>query len=507
LIHKQSKSERDNHTLRKLLEKVVIEDFDGDLVKFIDYQYSKSKEVAQFTYITCTVDFIAKLTHIIKNTFLITETRARLHEWMGEKTNEKAYFERARTLIIDHQINKVRNELDDYRIYVDSQRLNEWISDEIIREFTAVLSSIEKAGLTEYHDSPQLFFLVERVYKEFCSNNIYGISSYLGRRIRHGTFKGTMFNSVVSHMEREYKINNSKYNPIWEKWKNEYDCIIEDIITNYLHIESSDKPLGLIKPNTNNLEKQTIVTACIKNLMLSFFTHGSNIQLNNLLIEYCWRLIEVDLKNVNQYLNTTQSKVLLLTNAPIVAYNQDFLNSFYKNLKEIVRENFSTVLEWFKRPQSVAPKAEVALLIKAVISEVESAGVRLNYNDEQLVSNLVLFGGAYHVVYDALYVIMSNAAIHGDSEKKLDILIKFDEINKQIIISISSYILSNESEININERLKPPKDIDIMKAQTYEGKSGIPKLYHLENTDTNFSIEELVSMDSKVRVTISYKVM
>lgn len=28
-------------------------------------------------------------------------------------------------------------------------------------------------------------------YSEFCSNNMFGIASYLGRRIRHGTFKGT----------------------------------------------------------------------------------------------------------------------------------------------------------------------------------------------------------------------------------------------------------------------------------------------------------------------------
>ncbi|MCZ4324690.1 hypothetical protein, partial [Pseudomonas anguilliseptica] len=29
-------------------------------------------------------------------------------------------------------------------------------------------------------------------YKEFCENRIFGIASFLGRRIRHGTLRGTL---------------------------------------------------------------------------------------------------------------------------------------------------------------------------------------------------------------------------------------------------------------------------------------------------------------------------
>ncbi|MEK5756846.1 hypothetical protein VXE24_17215, partial [Acinetobacter variabilis] len=90
--------------------------------------------------------------------------------WMGEHTGDRQYNDRARTLWIDHQINKIRNEIDDNRIYVDAVRFNEWISDEILRDFNSCLTSLSQNGLLEFYDSPQLTQLIERTYKEFCSN-------------------------------------------------------------------------------------------------------------------------------------------------------------------------------------------------------------------------------------------------------------------------------------------------------------------------------------------------
>lgn len=508
LIHKKSKNELDNHNLRKYLSNIILEKFNGDLIGFIDYQFRKSKEVAYFTYEICTVDFIAKLTHIIKDTASITDTRAKLHKWVWKVTDDITYFERARTILIDRQINKIRNELHDNRIYVEALRFDDWISDEIIREFTAVLSSFEKTGFTEYYDSPQLFFLVEKVYKEFCKNNIYGISSYLGRRIRHGTFKGTMFKNIVSFIEKKYDINNQKNTVVWDNWKRDYEAVIEQIIDVYLHVQSDvkpKKPKGLIRPEITGLEKQLIAKSCIKDLMTSFFEQGSNGNLNNILIEYCWRLIEVDLKNVNNYLKVTQSEVLRFTAAPKGSYNQENLNLFFKDLQFKVRESFSTVFEWFKRPQSVAPKAEIVLLIKAVIEEVKESH-DLKYNDEKLMSEFVLFGGAYHVIYDALYVIIFNAAKHGDSSKQLEISINFDNNTGKLLISIASHIYSYQNEKLINDSLKVPNGADITNAQLYEGRSGILKLHHLENTDSNFSIEKIACENAKVQVIISYRV-
>ncbi len=112
LIEKKSRKEKDNHNLRKYLQKIVIEDFDGDLISFFDHLYDNSEAVAYFAYETFTLDFIAKLMNLIKETAQITNTRAKLHEWMYIQTGEASYLERANNIIIDAKINKVRNVLD-----------------------------------------------------------------------------------------------------------------------------------------------------------------------------------------------------------------------------------------------------------------------------------------------------------------------------------------------------------------------------------------------------------
>ncbi|MFZ6044067.1 hypothetical protein ACOV11_26715, partial [Vibrio natriegens] len=91
-------------------------------------------------YEVCTEDFISKLSHIIGTTEKITETRASLHDWMGDLTGDTNYKVRAKNLRIDHKINLVKGELDDNRIYVDTSKFLEWMQDEIAQDLTTVLS-------------------------------------------------------------------------------------------------------------------------------------------------------------------------------------------------------------------------------------------------------------------------------------------------------------------------------------------------------------------------------
>ena len=186
--------------------------------------------------------------------------------------------------------------------------------------------------------------------------------------------------------------------------------------------------------------------------------------------------------------------------------HNNFSNTFYSELHKLVRESFSIVFEWFKRPQSVAPKAEIGLLLKAVIEEVKETCSYLRYDEKQLDSDYELIGGAYHVIYDALFIIIYNAAIHGNTNKKLDILINFDIENNKFIISVSSWLKDEQDENEVSKKLLIPEDADVSDAQTYEGSSGILKLHHLKEYDNNFDIEKMICQDGKVKFVISYKV-
>lgn len=155
LIAKKSKNELFDHRLRRIFQDIVKQDYDGSIVNLLNALNKLSEAISIYTYEITTEDFIAKLYHLIKTTSEITETRASLHRWMGESTGEKGYLDRARTILIDHQLNKIRNEIDDARIYVDAARFVEWINDELMRDVNGVLTGIEHKQALHQDDDPQ----------------------------------------------------------------------------------------------------------------------------------------------------------------------------------------------------------------------------------------------------------------------------------------------------------------------------------------------------------------
>ncbi|MED5777889.1 hypothetical protein VZ146_20630 [Enterobacter hormaechei] len=511
LISKKSKNESDGFYLRRLVQKLVMDKYNSDIVALCEYIYHKSVEVAEYTYEVFTEDFLARLSHVIKRTPQITETRAALHKWMGEKTGKKAFTDRARTLLIDHQINRVRNEIDDNRIYVDGARFIEWAKDEQTQYLNTVLTNITHVELSDFIDDPQLLLIIEKCYFAFCNNNIFGISSYLGRRIRHGTFRGHLYNNVVN-VERKYPnlLRDQYINSKWQQWKLNYENCIDKIIKENLHVESISKRDGLLKPNLKSINKHDIVYACAQAIAKDYLeTKDTN---NSILIilEYCWRLAEVDLKNVNRFLKSKRSDLLninLLDEIKIPPNHslQTSSRDFVREIQAKINEKLTSMYGWFKRPLSVSPKASLSLLYKAVVAEVKETFINFDADtafDEE--DDIELVGGPYHVLYDAFYVVIYNAAKHGKPSTNLEKSFKISRAERKVIVIISSDIKDEDNEDEINDRLKITADSDIDNAQSSEERSGIRKLYHLQRNDPKFQIETIICANRKVTISVSY---
>ncbi|HBC5385550.1 TPA: hypothetical protein OPR05_000116 [Citrobacter koseri] len=511
LISKKSKNESDGFYLRRLVQKLVMDKYNYDIVTLCEYIYHKSVEVAEYTYEVFTEDFLARLSHVIKRTPQITETRAALHKWMGEKTGKKAFTDRARTLLIDHQINRVRNEIDDNRIYVDGARFIEWAKDEQTQYLNAVLTNITHIELSDFIDDPQLLLIIEKCYFAFCNNNIFGISSYLGRRIRHGTFRGHLYNNVVN-IERKYPnlLRDQYINSKWQQWKINYEHCIDRIIKENLHVESISKRDGLLKPNLKNINKHDIVYACAQAIAKDYLeTKDTN---NSILIilEYCWRLAEVDLKNVNRFLKSKKSDLINISLLDEIKIhpNQTLQTSsrdFVREIQATINEKLTSMYGWFKRPLSVSPKASLSLLYKAVVAEVKETFINFDADtvfDEE--DDIELVGGPYHVLYDAFYVVIYNAAKHGKPSTNLEKSFEVSRSEMKDIVTISSDIRDEDREDEINNRLQITSDSDIDNAQSSEERSGIRKLYHLQQNDSKFQIETIICANRKVTISVSY---
>jgi hypothetical protein len=515
LIARKSKNEADDHQLRRILQQIVIEKHNGRLPEFLVSVSGRSRIVAEYMYEVFTEDFIAKLSRITHTASQITETRAALHRFMGEMTGEKIYLDRARTLLIDHQINKLRNEIDDNRIYVDASRFLEWINDELMRELNAVLTSMDlvSPGVTEAN--PQVLHIISRCYASFCGSTVFGIASYLGRRIRHGTFKGHLYSSLINlSKSARYAplLEEQQVKQVWTAWQTRYEAIINEIIVERLHVESPSKRQALLKPGLDDLHKVEIANACARAMWRDYSDRKTSQLLPQILVEYCWRMLEVDLRNVNTFLKGKKQELIgadLLTKIKACAYRGDLAAVFCRDLTHHINEKLTAMYGWFKRPVSVSPKASLSLLFGAVVAEVQDTFPYCCVSHEsEGEADLELVGGPYHVLYDAFYVVIYNAAKHGHPQGTIarNFKIVMGSRGEQLAanITISSRIRDCDTDEYVNSRLKVNPEDNLENAQVSEDRSGIRKLHQLARADPNFSVEFLSCINREVIVSMSY---
>ena len=479
----------------------------------------KHPRIAEYIYEIATEDFLAKLNKLAPHRADIPEIRASLHEWMAKFTNDDYFLQRARSVRIDHQLNRVRNEIDDHRIYVDPSRFSSWIEDEMMMELNNALSSTgsEKKGVSINCDETILFFIIKQCYSAFCSNSVFGIASYIGRRIRHGTFHGHLYSSVINSIERNAKFqplfSNPHFEAKWVAWKDLYNKVVNGIITDRLHIYSKvNKPLGLLQPELYGPGKLEILSAAMKSISTAYTETTSVAGLDQTIIDYCWRLAEIDLVMVTRYFRGQQTplknlKFLAEEVLPAASpADRRLADIFYRELELSIDRKITSMIGWFKRPSIVAPQASVSLLFAATVAEVRDTYPEFNPKEfDSSEEEIHLVGGIYHLVYDSLAVVVANAAKHGDL--KLPVKRNFKIISdkqKRLIVEISSSIKEADSPEEVAALIECRKKANFHDANLYQGKSGISKLMLLQDTRKDFMLEQYEVIGNEVKVRLEY---
>lgn len=518
LLAKRSKNELDSFQLRKLLEDVTIRDHDGSLVKLVEAYEATHPYVSEYIYEIATEDFLAKLNKLAPHRADIPEVRASLHEWMARFTKDDHFLERARAVRIDHQLNRVRNEIDDHRIYVDPSRFSSWIEDEMMIELSSALTSTGsgKKGVSVNCDETIVSLAMRQCYIAFCTNPIFGIASYIGRRIRHGTFHGHLYSGVINQIENSVKFQRlfrlPHFAAKWSLWKDQYNRSIEEIIKDRLHVTSKAKPLGLLQPEAYTPQKVEILNAAVKTISNAFAETKSVVGIDQVITDYCWRLAEYDLIVINRYLKAQQGQLKnlpFLNNEllPSAASTDDKLvEGFRRELELSIDRKLAAIFGWFKRPSIVAPKASLSLLFDATVAEIRDTIPDFNpQDDENSNGEVELIGNAYHIVYDSLAVVVANAAKHGDRSRPVRRNFDFTSgKRKQLIVNISSSIRPTDDPFKVSSIIEERKKADFQDANLYQGKSGISKLMLLAHNRQDFSLEQYEVLGNEVYVRLAY---
>ncbi len=518
LLAKRSKNELDSFLLRKLLEDLAFKYHEGCLVKLVEAYQFTHPYVAEYIYDISTEDFLAKLNKLAPHRSDIPEIRASLHEWMARFTKDDHYLQRARAVRIDHQINRVRNEIDDHRIYVDPSRFSSWLEDEMMIELNnAIISTgTDKKGQSVTCDETVISLVMTQSYSAFCSNAVFGISSYIGRRIRHGTFHGHLYSSVINSLEKSEKFkslfSNNQFMVKWSLWKDNYNRIVEEIISERLHVQSRSKPLGLLTPEVYGAGKQEVLAAAVTNISKNYAETTSTADICQTIIDYCWRLAEIDLVSVVRYLKAQQVPLkneffLDEELVPAAAHVSPVLaDTFRRDLCLSIDRKLSTMFGWFKRPSIIAPTASVSLLFSATVEEVKDTIHDFDpQSADESKEEIDLVGGFYHLIYDSLAIVVSNAARHSDRSRPLKR--KFEIVPgkpKYLTVEMSSFIKPSDSIIEVSNNIEARKRASFQDANLYDKKSGISKLLLLESSRQDFKLEQYEVMGNEVKVRLVY---
>lgn len=498
LLFTKYKTQKYEHQLRNILQSSLEKRFEGDILNLLEYFYKKSPAIVEYMVTLCDETFLTKLFFITEEPIDAIEGRASILHWYGEKTNNNLLIEKAKNLRIDIQISKQKATIDDSRIYVDPIKYIQWINDNILNDLLLSLERLNfenipnsynidwvktKTGIT---DLEKVASCLLRCFEVFCEDKLFGIASYLGRRIRHGTLKGkaTTGISELKEQEADLLLSNRDFQDFFTNWNNEYIRNLDLLVSEYFHIYNyKKKPCGMIYPIINSPKKKLIADNMLKDVLSSYDKNSIGMELPYIILEYCWRLIEEDLSQIRTHLMQIKSKygIIKIPRFNFGSPDKKRYEIFCREINNIIADRFRVISSWFNKPSTASPTADIVLLFHAVLSEVK--GLVTKSFSPKVKTNLETYsitGGQYFAIYDALFIIIKNVADHGKLDGLLELDIQYYNNPKAIRVTVKSEFKSPESKISNLQLIRENIADNSESAHIFEGNSGIKKLKRME---------------------------
>lgn len=498
-------------TFRHHLQKTVLEHFDGNVVRFVEWLSPSTPSVAKF--VTQSLDRITlqKLYLLVSSPEEADQIRQDILRHMGEKLGALAYFVEADKIKAQRSISKIKKYIDDSRIYVDGNALKKWFSENpnsYLQEYLRIIDhSLESMGpqaviitADGVTRAPRLLALVASfdyllmkalagTFEQFCTNHHFGIESYLGRRIRHNTLSGMMLSGVDTIIKDHKFLGlqiDDEFQDSYRGWMEDYKRLIEHIRIDLLQFRSEKKKKGIF---TSSLEESGITSQThFHELKNTIMTAREGEIFEDAVLKFCWAQVSPQLRAAQKLfmvalLNQTNQLIDRWFGQP----DDALWRSFIAQLRDTVHGRFMKIGSWFRAPEDNLSSATVEEICKLIASECE-AEFNSQHTVFQLEGNtktLDLQGSSVHRLYDCLYVLVHNAFKYGDPEQPITVTV--DEESeafgtlRHIKVSVRSYFKnSREKDFHsgrVNDILSSTDDPGA--SMVREGYSGIRKVVYL----------------------------
>ena len=491
--------------MRMAFQMVVNRSHESDIVRFLDWLHERTAGLCPVVVELCDIAFLERL-YLLNSTYAeVLSTREQICRWAAAKFGRQEFEVIADRLALDSKVRQIREGIDETRIFVDDIRYKQWASDALaptLRKFERVLSVAPMAlaetsrpvgKQTASKEAPvassDFWFYVtsERAFHEFCHNKVFGIDSYLSRRIRHGTLAGTLIVPIqmkISEVQNRYADTSfhseeQKLARVLERYRD----IVARIRDDLLHFRTKEKSAGLFIPNASQTSTRLAIQAEFRNRLVQHFRDGySASDLCPLFLDHCWDLLTEDLIRIQNELKrifTSEVRPLLRS---IASGTPDVVwRSLAIDLDQTAERLFANLLRWFGKSEGSAMTVSVRELVTVVAQEV--AGYFPNYDQKYCFvqgGDESLSGLTYQTVYDILSLFFTNIAQHADSLAETQLWSEFTQPeasrSAMLKIKIVSRNLSTVTDDQVRDSIRQALENDDQEdSMVREGKSGLGK--------------------------------
>lgn len=520
--------------MRMAFQMVVIRSHNSDIIQFLDWLHERTASLCPVVVDLCDIAFLERLYLLNASYSEVLSMRQQICRWTATKFGRQEYESIADRLALDTKVRLIREGIDETRIFVDVLRYKQWTLDAlapILRKFERVVSVAPVAISEKPHlvrrkrsskeapvGSADFWFYIasNRAFHEFCHNKLFGIDSYLSRRIRHGTLAGTLIVPIqekISEFHSTHGIALVEADDLnTERVLATYRSIIARIRDDLLHFRSEVKLAGLFVPNADQTSTRTNLQADFRNRVVQFFHEGySAPDVCPLFLDHCWDLLTEDLIRIQNELRkifTTEVRPLLRS---VSAGKRDVRWRYLATeLDQTAEGLFSNLLRWFGKSEGSAMTVSVKELVTVVAEEVaqyfpsyQQKYRFVNGGDESL------SGLTYQTVYDLLSLFFTNIAQHADPTAESSLWSEFTHLtasgSAMLEIRIISKNISTNSDAQVRKSIHEAlANDDEGESMVREGNSGLGKaraLIRANSGDGGFSWDEGVGKGLRTRGT------
>lgn len=509
----QEESKVSNHALRRSLQQLVISSFGGDVVKLLEHVDTERHHVSKHLFNLCTEAFLTELYDLFEEADQVTEAHANILEWWGDRANDEDAQLRARSHRLTLRLRKVRGAIEETRIYVDPLRFIAWIGETYSGELRtlalqadAILAdpdrstSLKDRVKVAVQPRMKLLELLDRCYEEFCTNKLYGVTSFVGRRIRHGTLHGHLVLEMKPEIDNaisEFRHIAPRFAAFLESWFAKFDAAVQIMAADRVHVRSKEKARGLIVATIDEAEKSQAANRMVEEVAKSMAERPQLAMSAALIHEYCWLVFESDLNRTRDAMEELRRDFVINVDDKLVerADIDRRVSERIRSINSALQQRFEVVRYWFTRPTNQSPSASIGLLFEAVRDEVGQRFPTFKpFIEVTGASEVDLIGHRFHFFYDALYILVGNAAKHSRSDGTLKVHVASDfgdERYNYVTVSVASELACERRDLD-RAGIEAAMVAEIGDAMMKNKNSGIRKLREMVG-----DVEEIIGFDRR----------